>query len=167
MCHYLDYHTLYKTVFSEKDTADSFNGIGPETAKQISGAMTTEDHYVFFLNDGNTLLYNPKENELSSGGRTTGMTPTDARNISAAVIKNKRYLSETTYYYLFFNDGRYLKSEGLDSKPLAIGQTADEFQGMAPYSKNIIAAVSDGNYVNFFISMKNDLYGKQPLETKT
>ena len=164
---YLDYHTRYNTVFSEKDSSDSFNGIGPETAKQISGAMTDGDYYVFFLNDGNTLVYHPKENKLAYGGRTTGMTSTDARNISAAIIRNKRYLGEKTYHYLFLNDGRYLKREKFDSQPLAIGQTAEEFLGMGPYSKNIIAAVSDGNYVNFFISMKNDLHGKQPLETKT
>lgn len=65
---------------------------------------------------------------------------------------------------IFSNNGRYVQ----DSEDgVTTGETEKSLYGMAPYSKHIIAAVSDGNYVNFFISMKNDLYGKQPLENKT
>lgn len=163
---YLQYDIFDNQVFLDGDISEKWGFVSTEDAKEIVAASkknsekTNKD--IFFL------LKNGRKISSNSDAPIPPRLQINAKDISATAIIppenpliSGRDIKEGLA--IFLNNGSYVQDS---ENGVTKGETEKSLYGMAPYSKNIIAAVSDGNYVNFFISMKNDLYGKQPLETK-
>ena len=154
----LHFNRAKNQVVADEEVSKSWKGIRESDSKKIMAVVLNHDKtlYWFFLNDGRRLRFNITRGEVDPEVQATkewGFVPDSyAKNISGVAYHERK-----SKYYIFLNNGHYLKYQiGQKERGELSRETGKDWPELSPYSRHIVAVTRDG-YI--FISMKNGLYG--------